>query len=180
MREILAHAAPPCQHGIRSGRYIGAARLVGAARVDRARQRARGSLGIIGIGRRNGARKRQQVIAEEAINLMKLRYPNLASDPNAVVIGLTDEDLFIRKRDSQYAFSYRAQRRFAVVSTARMDPANLGGAANEVLAEARLRKMVLKNIGVLYYLLPTNHDPNSVLYDDVGGVEDLDNMGEDF
>jgi len=126
------------------------------------------------------AKRRQQVIAEEAINLMKLRYPNLASDPNAVVIGLTDEDLFIRRRDSQYAFSYRTQRRFAVVSSARMDPANLGSAANEALVEARLRKMVLKNIGILYYLLPTNHDPNSVLYEDVGVVEDLDNMGEDF
>ena len=125
-------------------------------------------------------KRRQQIIAEEAINLMKLRYPNLASDPNAVVIGLTDEDLFIRRRDSQYAFSYRTQRRFAVVSSARMDPANLGSAANEALVEARLRKMVLKNIGILYYLLPTNHDPNSVLYEDVGVVEDLDNMGEDF
>jgi len=61
-----------------------------------------------------------------------------------------------------------------------MNPANLGGAANDVLAESRLRKMVLKNIGVLYYLMPTNHDPQSVLYDDVGAVEDLDNMGEDF
>jgi predicted Zn-dependent protease len=125
-------------------------------------------------------KRRQQVIAEEAINLIKLRYPNLASDPNAVVIGVTDEDLYIRGEDWQWAFGYRMQGRFAVVSSARMNPANLGGAANDVLTESRLRKMVLKNIGVLYYLLPLNHDPRSVLYDDVGAVEDLDNMGEDF
>ena len=125
-------------------------------------------------------KRRQQVIAEEAINLMKLRYPNLASDPNAVVIGVTDEDLYIRGEDWQWAFGYRMQGRFAVVSSARMNPANLGGAANDVLTESRLRKMVLKNIGVLYYLLPLNHDPRSVLYEDVGAVEDLDKMGEDF
>ena len=125
-------------------------------------------------------KRRQQVIAEEAINLMKLRYPNLASDPNAVVIGVTDEDLYIRGEDWQWAFGYRMQGRFAVVSSARMNPANLGGAANDGLTESRLRKMVLKNIGVLYYLLPLNHDPRSVLYEDVGAVEDLDKMGEDF
>ena len=124
--------------------------------------------------------KRQQVIAEEAINLLKLRNPDLASDPNAIVIGVTDEDLFIRKEEWQYAFSYRMLGRFAVVSSARMDPANLGGSANELLTETRMRKMLLKNIGLLYYRLPMNHDPKSVLYQDVQEVADLDKMGEDF
>ncbi len=125
-------------------------------------------------------KRRQQVIAEEAINLMKARYPELASDPNAIVIGLTNEDLFIRQTDDQYAFCYRMRGRFAVVSSARMDPANLGGAANDLLTESRMRKMLLKNIGILYYHLPVNHDPKSVLYEDVEEVADLDKMGEDF
>lgn len=125
-------------------------------------------------------KQRQQVIAEEAIALIKLRYPDIAADPNAIVIGLTDEDLYIRKKEWQYAFSYRRESRFAIVSSARMNPANLGGSANDALLESRLRKMVLKDIGALYYLFPLNHDPQSVLYDDVGGVEDLDKMGEDF
>ena len=111
---------------------------------------------------------------------MKSRYANLAADPNAVVIGLTDEDMYIRGEKWQYAFSYRSGGRFAVVSSARMNPVNLGGEANDVLTESRMRKMVLKNIGVLFYFYPTNHDPKSVLYDGVAGVEDLDNMGEDF
>ena len=125
-------------------------------------------------------KRRQQVIAEEAINLMKARYPEFASDPNAIVIGLTNEDLFIRQEDDQYAFCYRMRGRFAVVSSARMDPANLGGAANDLLTESRMRKMLLKNIGILYYHLPVNHDPKSVLYEDVEEVADLDKMGEDF
>lgn len=125
-------------------------------------------------------KRRQQVIAEEAINLMKARYPELASDPNAIVIGLTNEDLFIREEDNQYAFCYRMFDRFAVVSSARMDPTNLGGSANDLLTESRMRKMLLKNIGILYYRLPVNHDPKSVLYQDVEEVTDLDKMGEDF
>ena len=125
-------------------------------------------------------KRRQQVIAEEAINLMRARYPELVSDPNAVLIGLTDEDLFIRSADHQYAFCYRMLDRFGVVSSARMNPANLGGSANDLLTEARMRKMILKNIGILYYRLPINHNPTSVLYEDVDEVGDLDKMGEDF
>jgi tetratricopeptide (TPR) repeat protein len=126
-------------------------------------------------------KKRQQVIAEEAVELIKMKYRDLVGDPNAVVIGLTDEDMYIRHNQNwQWAFGYWTQRRFAIVSSARMNPANLGGAANDVLTEARLRKMLLKNIGVLYYNYPTNYDPKSVLYDEVRGVEDLDKMGDDF
>jgi tetratricopeptide (TPR) repeat protein len=125
-------------------------------------------------------KQRQQVIAEEAINLIKLRYPKLAADPNAIVIGLTDHDLYVRKEKWQFAFSYRKEGRFAIVSSARMNPVNLGHSANEALLEARMRKMVLKNIGILYYLFPTNYDPKSVLYEGIEGIDDLDNMGEDF
>jgi len=125
-------------------------------------------------------KQRQQVIAEEAIDLIKLRYPNLAADPNAIVIGLTDADMYIRKYDWQFAFTYRKEGRFAVVSTARMNPVNLGAPANDVLLESRMRKMVLKDIGLLYYLFTSNRNPESVLYEGVKGVDDLDKMGEDF
>jgi len=125
-------------------------------------------------------KKRQQVIAEEAVELMKFKYRDLVSDPNAVVIGLTDQDMYIRNKNWQWAFGYWTGRRFAVVSSARMNPANLGGPANDVLTETRLRKMVLKNIGVLFYTYPINYNPKSVLFDNINSVEDLDNMGEDF
>jgi tetratricopeptide (TPR) repeat protein len=125
-------------------------------------------------------KRRQQVIAEEAIQLMKLRYPDLTADPNAILIGVTDQDMYICQKKWEYAFNYRMQGRFAVVSSARMNPVNFGGSANEALTEARMRKMLLKNIGAVYYLMPLNHDPKSVLYEDVEGVGDLDNMGEDF
>lgn len=125
-------------------------------------------------------RQRWQVIAEEAVELMKRRYPDLAADPNAILIGLTDADIYIRNKSWDWAFSYRTEGRFAVVSSARMNPVNHGASADAVLMESRIRKMVLKNIGILYYRLPTNYDPKSVLYGEVEGVEGLDNMGDDF
>jgi tetratricopeptide (TPR) repeat protein len=125
-------------------------------------------------------RRRKQVIAEEAIALMTRTYPKLAEDPNAIVIGLTADDIYAREKSWQFAFCYRLQGRFAVVSSARLDPLNLGESANEELLERRLRKIVLKNIGILYYWLPTNHNPQSVLYDEVNSVEDVDKMGENF
>jgi tetratricopeptide (TPR) repeat protein len=124
--------------------------------------------------------RRQQLVAEELVEVIKRAYPELVADPNAIVIGLTDEDMYIRKKTWQYAFSYWADGRFAVVSSARMNPVNFGAPANADLLDSRMRKMVLKNIGVLYYQLPTNHNPKSVLYGNIMGVEDLDNMGEDF
>jgi len=125
-------------------------------------------------------KQRQQVDFEEVIKLIKLRYPNLAADPNAVVIGLTDEDMYVRKEKWQYAFAYPKEGRFAVVSCARMNPVNLGGTADEALLDSRLRKMVLKEIGVIYYRYPPNHNPRSVMYDSIEGVEDFDKMGEDY
>lgn len=125
-------------------------------------------------------KRRQQVIAEDAVWLMKVKYPNLAADPNAIVIGVTDEDMYMHSEEGQYAFSFRTGGRFAVVSSARMSPVSMGGSADDALTESRLRKMVLKNIGILFYYYPSNHDPKSVLYEGVEGVEDLDNMGEDF
>jgi predicted Zn-dependent protease len=111
---------------------------------------------------------------------MKRSNPKLVADPNAILIGLTDEDMYIRKKNWQFAFSYRTQGRFAVVSSARMNPVNFGGPADDELLDSRMRKMISKNIGILYYQLPANRNPKSVLYGGVMDVKDLDNMSEDF
>jgi hypothetical protein len=46
--------------------------------------------------------------------------------------------------------------------------------------DARTRKMVTKNIGVLYFQLPMSDDPRSVLYRNIGGAQEFDRMSEDF
>jgi len=125
-------------------------------------------------------RSRNQIVAEALIALLREKSANLPSDPSPIVIGLTQEDIYIRKYTWRFAFNYREDDKFAVVSTARMDPINFGKAADEALLSARLRKMITKNIGILYFRKPLNNNPRSVLYGNVGGLEELDAMSEEF
>ena len=45
---------------------------------------------------------------------------------------------------------------------------------------ARLRKMVGKNIGIMYFGLEMSADPASMLYSNIGGPQELDAMSEQF
>ena len=93
------------------------------------------------------------------------------------------QDIYIKARREtwRYAFSLRSnENSVAVVSYARMDPAYLGNTPDEELLRSRLRKMVIKNIGIMYYGLPVSRDPRSVLYGNVLGLDDLDCMSEFF
>jgi hypothetical protein len=40
--------------------------------------------------------------------------------------------------------------------------------------------MVTKNIGIMYFKLQQSDDPRSVLYKNIGGISELDAMGEEF
>ena len=118
---------------------------------------------------------RGQLIAEELIAGMRATLP-AAGDSARVVIGITGEDLYSRARpDWAWAFGLRTDGHLAVISSARMRIL-----AAEELADARLRKMVSKYIGLLYYGLQESTDPRSVMYGNILGVRDLDRMGDDY
>jgi predicted Zn-dependent protease len=120
--------------------------------------------------------QRRQVNAAAALKALDQVYPGAA-----VVIAVTDRDMYIPGFGWRYAFSYRQKQRLAVVSTARMERGCLGlFAASEARQAARLRKMMAKNVGVLYFGLPVSDDPRSVLYAYVGGPQELDVMSEVF
>jgi YD repeat-containing protein len=123
---------------------------------------------------------RQQLIAEELVEAIKRAYPQFANDPDAILVGATDEDMYISEINWSYAFSWRQEERFAIVSTARMDPLFDKEPADPKLLEARARRIFSKDIGLLYYRLQPSYDYSSVLYGSVDDVEDLDEMGEDF
>lgn len=122
--------------------------------------------------------ERKQLIAEAVVALIKSANANLVNDPNAILIGLTTEDMYIDKYDWQFTFSWRQEGRYAVVSNARMSLGRQPVSAEKI--NTRLRKMVTKNIGIMYYHLNQSDDPRSVLYRNVGGISELDRMGEDF
>ena len=133
----------------------------------------------LSIGAQAVDKGRRQVIAEELIELIKAKYQYLMNNSTSIVIGLTMTDMYIRRYTWRFAFTLRGHERYAVVSSARLDPVNLGDEANEALMRTRIRKMVTKNIGILYYRMPQSIDPNSVLYGQVAGIEELDRIGED-
>ena len=118
---------------------------------------------------------RGQLIAERLIDAIAANEV-LLDDPDAVVIGLTNVDMYIAARDWSYAYGLRSRGTFAVVSSARMGD----GFADEERQHQRLRKMVTKNVGILYYGLAASDDPRSVLYRDILGPQDLDYASEDF
>jgi predicted Zn-dependent protease len=126
---------------------------------------------------------RSQVVAEELVAAIRRQYPALARDAYARIIGVTGDDMFLRSMANSWSFgfSWRSDdSRIAVVSYARMDPVALGLSPDPDMLRSRVAKMVAKDIGVLYYGLPLNNNPRSVLYGNIGGTDELDLMTEYF
>ena len=118
---------------------------------------------------------RGQLMGEALVQALAVSDVGRA-DQEAVVIGLTDEDLYYLGRpDWRYAFGVRGGT-IGVVSSARMHD----WPANEARELARLRRFVTKNLGSLYFGLPNSPDPTSVMYGNILGPDDLDRMAEDL
>jgi predicted Zn-dependent protease len=124
---------------------------------------------------------RHQAIAENLIASVQQRYAALLREPDARIIAITPEDMYIRTERWAFAFSLRDMSdHVAIVSFARMRPETFGNTPDETLLESRLRKMVTKNIGIMCYGFPLSENPRSVLYGSIGGTDELDLMTEEF
>jgi predicted Zn-dependent protease len=116
-----------------------------------------------------------------AVMLTRLEETYVAADSPVIAIALTTRDMFNSEVNWSYVFSYRSDNRMAVVSPARMEHGCMGVfAADEERIMARLRKMVGKNIGIMYFGLDQSEDPVSMLYAHIGGPQELDAMSELF
>ena len=126
---------------------------------------------------RNNARR--QLIFEELTKLMHARLPHLAKDKSAYLIGVTDEDMYIRNNNWNFAYSaYDPPLRAGMVSSRRFIPDPLAG--NETLLRARVRKMVSRTMGFVVFDLPRSDDPSSVMYRDLYGSASADLMSDSF
>ena len=96
-------------------------------------------------------RSRDQLVAELVVSSMRRRLPALSEDPEAILLGVTEQDMYIGDLHWNYAFSYRADERFALVSTARMAPPFQALWPRSEVLRSRLRKMLMKDIGMLVY-----------------------------
>lgn len=118
--------------------------------------------------------ERNQCLADEVMAAMETAYPEIARNPESVMIGLTDEDIF-PKPGWEFTYSWHSTR-IGVVSTRRMDPAFWGGPQDPALRLASTKQMLTKYIALEYFHLPESLDPNSVLFSPLtpnGGSDDL-------
>lgn len=152
--------------------------------------------------------KRHQLIAERLMDLIRAKYPDQSDDPESVLIGITDEDVYVRDFDWRFSFNLRYQDRFGIVSLARLDPAfveyrpdprDSSGRLNKLLTKLgvrldaapfghrsdheivsiRLKKVITKLLGLMYYRLEAGPLPFSVLGSQAS-LEDIDRAGEDI
>lgn len=114
-------------------------------------------------------RGRRQFVAERLYEQLKRDHPDLAANPNAYLIGFTDASMYSVQNDWGSSFTQRYRGHMAVISAHGMedrwpDRGSDAGVANQHL-QARLRRILLKDVAVLYWHLPVNNDPTSLLHD---------------
>ena len=129
----------------------------------------------------DGARddSRRQMNAAAMLDRLEAAFP--AGTPKTVAIALSMRDLFNPEVNWSYVFSYRRHGRVAVVSPARMDRGCMGLLpADDSRILSRLKKMIGKNIGIMYFGLELSSDSASMLYGTIGGPQELDAMSERF
>jgi YD repeat-containing protein len=112
--------------------------------------------------------KRKQYEAQSLYAQMKHDFPDLALDPDAYLIGFTDADLYSIHQYWRSTFTQRDSARAAVISSDGMQnssPERLILHSGDDHFHARLRRILLKDVALLYWHLPTNDDPTSLLHD---------------
>ena len=112
---------------------------------------------------------RRQYVAELLYDQIKREHPDLAADPTAYLIGFTDADMYTVNHRWRYSFTQRDMQRAAVISTARMQDTfwERIGLRDDIVNrrfQARLRRILLKDVAILYWHLPVNNDPTSLLH----------------
>ena len=120
---------------------------------------------------------RRQLIAERLIDMLTQTYGKQAQAGS--VIGITSWDMYIADRPWLFGFSWRHPP-YAVVSYARMDPVRMSGIANPARLQTRLRKMVTRNVGIMMFGVKPNSNRDSLMYQDIMGVDELDRIDEDL
>src|SRR5580704_3628168 len=109
---------------------------------------------------------RRQYVAESLCAQMNHDYPDLAADPDAYLIGFTDGNMYTVNESWQGTFTQRDWRRAAIISSDGMQDSQfiLDKAAATEHFHARLRRILLKDVALLYWHLPFSSDPTSLLH----------------
>jgi YD repeat-containing protein len=109
---------------------------------------------------------RKQYVAESLCAQMNHDYPDLAADPDAYLIGFTDGNMYTVNESWQGTFTQRDWRRAAIISSDSMQDSRftMDKAAATEHFHARLRRILLKDVAILYWHLPFSSDRTSLLH----------------
>ncbi|HEY6765067.1 MAG TPA: hypothetical protein VI386_09860 [Candidatus Sulfotelmatobacter sp.] len=105
---------------------------------------------------------RQQYIAEMLVQAMAAKYPDLAADPDARMVGILEGDTYIRNFNWRYTYSYREEGKYSIIPTVRLDPGFYRFAPSPAIRMERLRKVAMKAVGLLYLGFKETENPQSV------------------
>jgi YD repeat-containing protein len=111
-----------------------------------------------------------QYVAELLYGQIKRDHPELAKDRSAYLIGFTNADMYPARRNWNWSFTERDGERAAIISTYAMQDDSwvqkkVGAEAANQHFQARIRRILLKDIALLYWHLPLNDDQTSLLHD---------------
>jgi YD repeat-containing protein len=112
----------------------------------------------------------RQFVAEQLYAQIKQQHPDLAADENAYLIGFTDADMYSVRYMWSSTFSQRDSLRTAIISSDGLEDSAaervaLGAGRADAEFQARLRRILLKDVAVLYWHLPVNNHFTSLLHD---------------
>jgi hypothetical protein len=133
-----------------------------------------GTLPDIALPRWTVDQNQRAIIAEQLILLLRQAY---RAQGGAVIIGITDYDMYARTENLPHTFSWRAPPHYGVVSTSEL-AANVLDRLRGHSRHERTRKLVARNIGFLYYRRHEVDDPHSLLRPSMHGVDDIDKLKE--
>lgn len=135
-----------------------------------------GVLADVALPARTLDEAKRALIADELIDLLAAAYRTRG---NAVVIGLTDYDMYFREQQLAHAFALRRGRHYAVVSTSTLGASVLDLVRGHSRHE-RTRKLVAREVGFLYLRRPQVDDPHSLLRPTMHGADDIDKLNEEL
>jgi YD repeat-containing protein len=111
---------------------------------------------------------RKQYVAELLYEQIKRAYPVLATERTAYLFGFTDQDMYSPSNGWNFNRAHRFEPKGSIVSSARLEESFLESIGNDKEeAKARLhkglRRLLLKTVAMLYWQLPLNNDPTSIV-----------------
>ena len=120
---------------------------------------------------------RHQLNPNKSVDLLAEKYPEIARDPSAILVGVTSADMYFPGFNWSYAENVRTEGRYAIISAARLHPPSLLGRLNPEWLNSRLQKLLTKNLVMLYFDLPMSSDYTSLLGGGVLSGIEIDRMG---